>query len=149
MSKKGDIIQVHMLTSYPAVLLNRDDAGLAKRIPYGGVERTRVSSQCLKKHWRESDIVSGLGDLAVRSRRGYVEFVERPLIEQHGASEEAARLISEKLIELSLGSKASDKRPGETGNIVVLSDRELAYLASIGVRILESAREAGIEMTDA
>ena len=45
-------LQVHTLTSYPAVLLNRDDAGLAKRLPYGGSVRTRVSSQCLKRHWR-------------------------------------------------------------------------------------------------
>jgi hypothetical protein len=45
-------IQIHSLTSYPASLLNRDDAGLAKRIPFGGAVRTRISSQCLKRHWR-------------------------------------------------------------------------------------------------
>jgi CRISPR system Cascade subunit CasC len=45
-------IQIHTLASYPAVLLNRDDAGLAKRLPYGGQSRIRVSSQCLKRHWR-------------------------------------------------------------------------------------------------
>jgi CRISPR system Cascade subunit CasC len=47
-------IQIHTLTSYPAVLLNRDDAGLAKRLPYGGASRLRVSSQSLKRHWREA-----------------------------------------------------------------------------------------------
>ena len=45
-------VQIHFLTSYPAALLNRDDAGLAKRLPFGGVTRTRISSQCLKRHWR-------------------------------------------------------------------------------------------------
>ena len=48
-------VQIHTLTSYPAVLLNRDDAGMAKRLPYGGTSRTRVSSQCLKRHWRKTD----------------------------------------------------------------------------------------------
>ena len=38
-------LQIHTLTSYAAALLNRDDAGLAKRLPYGGVSRTRISSQ--------------------------------------------------------------------------------------------------------
>ena len=38
-------VQMHTLQGYPAVLLNRDDAGLAKRIPYGGASRTRISSQ--------------------------------------------------------------------------------------------------------
>jgi len=47
-------VQIHTLTSYPAVLLNRDDAGLAKRLPYGGVSRLRVSSQSLKRHWRKA-----------------------------------------------------------------------------------------------
>ena len=48
-------IQIHTLVSYPAALLNRDDSGLAKRLPYGDAIRTRVSSQCLKRHWRTVD----------------------------------------------------------------------------------------------
>ncbi|MFN8994607.1 MAG: type I-E CRISPR-associated protein Cas7/Cse4/CasC, partial [Pseudomonadota bacterium] len=34
-------IQIHSLHNYPAALLNRDDAGLAKRLPYGNATRTR------------------------------------------------------------------------------------------------------------
>ena len=45
-------LQIHTLHSYPAALLNRDDSGLAKRMPIGGSVRTRISSQCLKRHWR-------------------------------------------------------------------------------------------------
>ena len=48
-------LQLHALTSYPGTLLNRDDAGFAKRLPFGGATRTRVSSQCLKYHWRNFD----------------------------------------------------------------------------------------------
>lgn len=51
-------LQIHTLTTYPASLLNRDDAGLAKRIPFGNAIRLRVSSQCLKRHWREDLQVS-------------------------------------------------------------------------------------------
>lgn len=45
-------LQIHTLHSYPAALLNRDDSGLAKRLLFGGGFRTRISSQCLKRHWR-------------------------------------------------------------------------------------------------
>ena len=45
-------LQLHWLASYPGVLLNRDEAGLAKRLPFGGATRGRVSSQSLKRHWR-------------------------------------------------------------------------------------------------
>jgi CRISPR system Cascade subunit CasC len=48
-------LQVHTLHSYTAALLNRDDSGLSKRLPYGGTLRTRISSQCLKRHWRKAD----------------------------------------------------------------------------------------------
>lgn len=58
-------LQIHFLTSYHASLLNRDDAGLAKRILFGGTQRLRVSSQCQKRHWREwmaqrTDLPTGL-----------------------------------------------------------------------------------------
>ena len=45
-------VQIHSLASYPGTLLNRDDTGLAKRLPFGGVVRARVSSQALKRKWR-------------------------------------------------------------------------------------------------
>src|SRR5262245_47001412 len=48
-------VQIHSLQSFPAALLNRDDSGLAKRLPFGGSTRTRVSSQCLKRHWRMAE----------------------------------------------------------------------------------------------
>lgn len=46
-------LQIHYVTSYHATLLNRDDAGLAKRVTFGGAPRLRISSQSQKRHWRE------------------------------------------------------------------------------------------------
>ena len=75
-------LQIHTLHSYPAALLNRDDSGLAKRMPYGGATRTRISSQCLKRHWRMAQDEFSLGSIAgsasaLRSRN----IVERKVIE--------------------------------------------------------------------
>lgn len=58
-------IQIHTLHTYPAALLNRDDAGLAKRLPYGSAIRTRISSQCLKRHWRVAEDAFSLATLGV------------------------------------------------------------------------------------
>lgn len=49
-------IQLHLLTSYPPANLNRDDMGSPKTARMGGYDRLRVSSQCLKRTWRTSDI---------------------------------------------------------------------------------------------
>lgn len=80
-------LQIHTLTSYPAVLLNRDDAGLAKRLPYGGTVRTRVSSQCLKRHWRvvrdeEWSLDKTGAPLSVRSREVFKYAIRPRLVER-------------------------------------------------------------------
>lgn len=76
-------IQIHTLHNYPGALLNRDDAGLAKRLPYGDAVRTRISSQCLKRHWRKAEDHFSLASLgvpmAVRSR-GFAEKILETLV---------------------------------------------------------------------
>ena len=81
-------LQIHTLNPYTGVLLNRDDSGLAKRLPYGGALRTRVSSQCLKRHWRVTedphalDAIDG-AEAAYRSRELVTQKVIEPLREQY------------------------------------------------------------------
>ncbi|MGE4535664.1 MAG: type I-E CRISPR-associated protein Cas7/Cse4/CasC [Desulfovibrio sp.] len=56
-------IQLHILTSYPAANLNRDDLGAPKTMRLGEANRLRVSSQSLKRAWRTSDAFkAALGD---------------------------------------------------------------------------------------
>jgi len=74
-------LQVHFLTSYHATLLNRDDAGLAKRIAFGGSPRLRVSSQCQKRHWREWMFSQTSLPTGVRSRHFFDRVVKRELVD--------------------------------------------------------------------
>jgi len=143
----GDMVQIHMLTSYPATLLNRDDAGLAKRVPFGGVLRTRISSQCLKKHWREASEMLELGEMADRSTRIYEVRVARPLVENHEATEEEAEAIAKRLMAL-VDTKAEKKdHPLQTGQLLVLTRAETELLAEIGAEMLAEIREKGIDAT--
>lgn len=106
-------IQLHTLTSYPASLLNRDDAGFAKRIPFGGVTRTRISSQCLKRHWRTFEGEGALAELempmSVRSRYTFEELVAKPLVEG-GVEAELARAVTLALMDGLLGKSAKAKK---------------------------------------
>jgi len=151
---KGDMIQVHMLTAYPASLLNRDDAGLAKRIPFGGAVRIRISSQCLKKHWREAPGIADLDELplADRSTRIYEKRVAEPLVSEHGATEAEALAIAQYLMQETVDTKpVKDKTGAETarsGQLLVLTRAETEFLAEQAVRILEQARAAGVDPTD-
>lgn len=109
-------LQIHTLTSYPASLLNRDDAGFAKRIPFGGAVRTRISSQCLKRHWRifdGEDGFAGLGvDASVRSRVTFEELVVKPLIAAK-VDPELARHVTQALVDAVLGKSSKAEKQGE------------------------------------
>ena len=63
-------IQLHILTSYPASNLNRDDLGRPKTVIMGDAQRIRVSSQSLKRAWRTSEDFSQAlgGNLGVRTK---------------------------------------------------------------------------------
>ncbi len=63
------MIEIHMLKSFPPTNLNRDDTGSPKSCVFGGVQRGRISSQCLKRSWRTSkELKWALGDISVRTR---------------------------------------------------------------------------------
>lgn len=134
-------LQIHTLTSYHATLLNRDDAGLAKRIPFGGAERMRVSSQCLKRHWRLAlnevlSLPSG-----IRSRH----FFEREILRRavaEGVEHDLARDLTEKL----LGAVIQSKEAREKGSLflkqpVLFGRPEADYF----VRLIRECAESGDE----
>lgn len=64
------LYEIHMLKNYPPVNLNRDDTGSPKTCYFGGVQRGRISSQCLKRSWRTSQLYDELlGSTGIRTRK--------------------------------------------------------------------------------
>jgi len=145
-------VQIHTLHSYPAALLNRDDAGLAKRLPLGDAVRTRISSQCLKRHWRTAEDKFSLESLgvpmSVRSRMT-LGLIRSRLIEQ-GVSEQLAQAAAEALRAAGLldkgakeekepkaekdpkgAKKPKEKDPLATGQAVLLGVSEIEFLVSM------------------
>lgn len=129
-------IQIHTLHSYPAAPLNRDDAGLAKRLPLGDAVRTRVSSQCLKRHWRVADDRFALANLgvpmAIRSR-STLSYIRQLLMERR-APETLAQAAAEALRNGGLLDKAGKEQKGqealETGQAVLLGKAEIDYIVT-------------------
>jgi CRISPR system Cascade subunit CasC len=117
MSSSPRFLQLHTLTSYPAALLNRDDAGFAKRIPFGGVTRTRISSQCLKRHWRTFEGENSFKSLdapeTIRSRHTFEQMLVQPLVEKDGISTEVARAVTASLMGWVLGKSEKSKKKDE------------------------------------
>lgn len=139
-------LQIHTLTSYPGTLLNRDDAGFAKRLPFGGVSRTRVSSQCLKRHWRTFEGQNSLDEIDVprsyRSRYTFELKVANPIIEQGYPAGLTNTVVCE-LIDQVLGrSKGRNEETNlMTSQLTVMGEPELNYLREIATTFMDGLRE--------
>ena len=95
----SEFIQVHMLTSYPPANLNRDDLNRPKTAVMGGVPRLRISSQCLKRTWRTSEVFRGVVEqenVGIRTKTMGVEIRDRLLEDgmDEGLAESAAAVIA-------------------------------------------------------
>ena len=134
-------LQIHSLHGYSAALLNRDDSGLAKRITYGGRIRTRVSSQCLKRHWRMADDIHALQRIdgatdSVRSRETVTRRVIKPL-EDAGHDPEAIKAIGfafQTAVYGEKGDNVSNRQP------LLLGEPEISYLADEARKIADDHR---------
>jgi len=49
------LIEIHMIQNHSPANLNRDDLGAPKTCYFGGVLRSRISSQCIKRSIRMSE----------------------------------------------------------------------------------------------
>ena len=143
-------LQIHTLHSYPAALLNRDDSGLAKRMPFGGATRTRVSSQCLKRHWRDPKdemqheyALRRIPDVetAVRSRNAVERKVTPALREQLGITEDVVAAVTDAFTVGVYGEKAKsgdDSEAEHTRQPLLLGLPEVEYLRRRAVDICNS-----------
>lgn len=122
-------LQIHTLTAYPASLLNRDDAGLAKRIPFGNATRLRISSQCLKRHWRE-EIAPQLPEMpdGLRTRSFFTRTV-LPKAIASGVPEAVAQSLIEPLAKAVVDGGVKDG--GDLNQPVLFGLREADYFVEL------------------
>lgn len=142
MSEIPRFIQIHFLTAYPASLLNRDDAGFAKRMPFGRAVRTRISSQCLKRHWRTFDGPNGLesirGREAMSVRSRYIfEQIAKTLREEFEQEKVDSMVQEVSKVVLNPGDTGSNPAKAEqtssglrTNQLIVLGYPEVEHLTN-------------------
>ncbi len=133
-------INIHTLISHPSSMMNRDDSGLQKTAVFGGSVRSRISSQCLKRAIRQSDIYTdSVEELSIRTNK-FDDLLALCI--------ETMPDVDSKLIEnvlLNLGSKVKKVKDKETGNTERFFDAVQPY--SIGaIREAINMANAGTEL---
>ncbi len=92
------LVEIHVIQNHAPANMNRDEQGNPKTAIFGGVQRARISSQCLKRSIRKSTVfASALAgqELGIRSRQ-LPQAVKEGLIAA-GMSEQIAAAAERKI----------------------------------------------------
>jgi len=134
------LIELHMIQCHAPSNLNRDDTGSPKDCIFGGVRRSRISSQCIKRSIRMSDVFrSGLQgvDLGIRTRR--LPSIVRDAMIELGFSSDMADLAGKKAS--GFGNKdGTEQQDLETAQIMFISQHDVDTIIDV---IAAAAKETG------
>lgn len=137
------LIEIHMLQNHAPSNLNRDDTGSPKEAVFGGYKRARISSQCLKRSIRRSDIfMSNLSGLLATRTRSLPELIREQLL--------AAELSGEKVdigVKKASGfgtEEGKEQLPNKSGHYRTAQTMFLttADIRAVSDVIVEAAKQA-------
>lgn len=124
------LYEIHMLKNYPPVNLNRDESGAPKSCMFGGTTRGRVSSQCLKRSWRTSPLLTqaiGTEHLGIRTRK-LPQLVAEKLTEM-GVSQEYIDAVFPKLSGFGNKDGTENKDGNYTAQIIFYAPDDIQAVA--------------------
>lgn len=132
------IIDIHVLQTVPPSNINRDDTGSPKSAVYGGVRRSRVSSQAWKRATRKDFAGTvDVSELGERSKK-IIALIANEVTELAPEFTEAAIAIAEKVlaaagIKVDKPKRGGDEATSEVGYLLFLSHQQLRNLARLGI----------------
>jgi CRISPR system Cascade subunit CasC len=143
------ILDVHVLQTVPPSNINRDDTGAPKTAVYGGVRRSRVSSQAWKRATRLAfDALLDPQELGTRTKR-VAELVASRIREIDPSIEEAEALaLAAETVQVATGSKIEvPKRKADAAkkNGTKEPAPESAYLMFLSARQRDGLAELAVE----
>ena len=132
------LIELHILQSFPVSCLNRDDVGAPKSAIFGGANRARISSQCLKRAIRElAQEMTPTLFAAKRSRLFTAEIAKRLCAKD---IEETNTQALAKCVAHYLG-KLDPKDDAKVKTLMFLSPQEYDRLAKVLVELPVAERQ--------
>ena len=132
-------IQIHTITPYSGVLLNRGDDGQPKRLTFGGTQRTRISSQCLKRHWADNDDHNSIYEVPgaehdVRSR----DIISRMVVQELKQAEEYSLEVLQSIEDaLNIGLYGENGTEQKGRQALLLGIPEINYLTRRAREVLD------------
>jgi CRISPR system Cascade subunit CasC len=123
-------VDVHAIQSLPPSNVNRDDTGSPKTAIYGGVRRSRVSSQSWKRAIRQYFINESAADVGVRSLNVIKYISDIILAKDNSVTVADAISLAEKVFN-NAGVKTKDQK---TKALFFLGKKQAELLADAAIR---------------
>lgn len=130
------LIDIHVLQNHSPSNLNRDDTGAPKDAVFGGYRRGRISSQCLKRSIRYSEVFrDSFGDLLGTRTRRLPMLIDSVIQSMPGVPDDIRTAVISRVAEIGTeggGSKPAvgDDGYAETNQLIFLGSEELGPLAT-------------------
>ncbi len=146
-------VELHMIQSFAPSNLNRDDTGAPKDCEFGGVRRARISSQCIKRATRRSDVFKAMLEkhLSHRSLR-FPDQVIHALKEKGIADQAQLNAIGSQLEKIAKKeeekprdkekAEADQRRIFKTPQIIFFTHREVEQCAERIIQLLNDGTKA-------
>jgi CRISPR system Cascade subunit CasC len=122
-------LELHKIHTYPGCCLNRDDVGSPKTMIYGGVQRSRISSQCanaaMRKYWTDRDLSAFKG---MRTRSIQHKFLTILKDKKEIGNEPLAIAFTEQIMQ-ALG-KIDAEKPSKLKAVIFITAEEVTNICT-------------------
>ncbi|RSS89950.1 type I-E CRISPR-associated protein Cas7/Cse4/CasC [Streptomyces sp. WAC05292] len=164
------ILDVHILQTVPPSNINRDDTGAPKSAVYGGVRRSRVSSQAWKKATRNAfGELLDPAELGVRTKKVVDALTRRITARETSLTAEQVWPMAAEVIQVATGAKietparktgakggkgdpreegASDTQAPQSSYLLFLSARQLDLLADLAIEGIAKKADPKVHLKD-
>lgn len=138
------LIELHILQSFPVACLNRDDVGSPKTALFGGVNRSRISSQCMKRAIREY-AQSNLSNARFNGQR--TRLIIEPLqqaLEKYGLDSTDANKYALETAEIIAGVDKKSLKEGkipQLSTLIFISPAEIDGLAKMIAESINNSQD--------
>jgi len=121
-----DLIELHLLQSFPVTCLNRDDVGAPKSARFGGCQRARISSQSWKRAIRNL-VKEYDGDLFAGKRTRFIIDSLEKIFMKMGQNEPRSKTLAAAMAD-ALG-KLDTSGKGDVKTLIYFSPMEMESMA--------------------
>ncbi|MFF4330713.1 type I-E CRISPR-associated protein Cas7/Cse4/CasC [Streptomyces sp. NPDC001591] len=165
---KRTILDVHILQTVPPSNINRDDTGAPKSAVYGGVRRSRVSSQAWKKATRAAfNELLDPAELGVRTKKVVEALTDRIITREETLTTDQVWPMAVEIIQTATGVKLETRKPPakakdkdgaedeatepqapQSSYLLFLSARQLDGLADLAIKGIGQKAEPKVFVKD-